>query len=139
MPIEIYYSSKKEKDLSKSTINYDQINSNTPYSGYSNLEQSTLYEQSTGGKSGKWYGTYFIQEDSTDNSYNKSYVFTLSLKEGILVFPGSSNNSFVQVGNVNYYTPTYQSGVYLKKNIEIIEEVVSGGNNDILYKYTIIY
>jgi len=138
MPIEVYYFNKYEKDLSKSTINYNQVNSKTSYSAYSNMEQATLYEESSGKKSGKWYITYFIQEDSSDQSYNKSFIISLSLNNGIIVTSGDSNTSNVQVGDISYYIPTYQSGIYLNKNIQIIEEVIQG-KPDLLYKLIIIY
>jgi hypothetical protein len=138
MPIEIYYFNKSQKDLSKSTINYTQVNYGTTYSSYSNMEQATLYEELSGKKSGKWYSTYFVQEDSSDQSYNKSFIITLSLPHGILVSSGDSNTSTVSVGDITYYTPTYQSGIYKDKDIKIVEEVIQG-NVDILYKLIIIY
>jgi transcription initiation factor IIF auxiliary subunit len=138
MPIEIYYFNKSQKDLSKSTINYTQVNYGTTYNSYSNMEQATLYEELSGKKSGKWYSTYFVQEDSSDQSYNKCFIGTLSLQHGILVFSGDSNTSTVSVGDITYYKPTYQSGIYKDKNIKIIEEVIQG-TIDILYKLIIIY
>jgi len=138
MPIEIYYFNKFQKDLSKSTINYTQINCGTPYSSYSNMEQATLYEELSGKKCGKWYSTYFVQKDSSDQSYNKSFIITLSLLHGILVFSGDRNTSTVSVGDITYYTPTYQTGIYKDKNIKIIEEVIQG-TVDILYKLIVIY
>ena len=64
MTIEIYYLDKNEQALSTSQIDYVQLNSGTPYDGYSDLQQANLFEESSGNKAGKFYATRFFQTDS---------------------------------------------------------------------------
>jgi len=138
MPTEIYYLNFFEIVLSKSQIDYVQLNPNTPYSGYSNLKQGILYEESTGNKAGKGYTTRFIQQDSSDDSINVESTVTLALKNGNLVYTFCRNHLLSKVGEVYYFTPTYKSGVYYNKNVKIIREFIQGPK-DLIYKYTIIY
>jgi len=138
MTIEIYYLDKNEQTLSKSQIDYVQLNSGTPYNGYSYMQQAKLYEESTGNKTGIYYSTKFIQTDSSDNTINIQGTTTLSFNNGILVFSTCRNNLLLKAGDILYHTPTYQSGIYFKKNVEIVIEIIQGPTG-LLNKYLIIY
>jgi hypothetical protein len=138
MPIEVYYFNKNEFILTKSEIDYVQLNSGTPYNGYSELQQANLYDESSGNKAGKFYSTRFIQGDSSDDTINLLTNVTLSLQNGILVFTADRNDLNLKIGDVYYFTPSYQSGVYLKKNVEILREIFQE-TTGLIYKYTIIY
>jgi len=138
MPTEVYFFNKIEQVRSQSEIDYVQLNSNTPYNGESDLQQTSLFEESSGFKAGKFYGTRFLQSDSEDKTVNSQILATLSLKNGILVFNTSRDFLSLKAGDISYYTPTYQSGVYYKKNVEIIREIVEGPIS-LRNRYTIIY
>jgi len=138
MTIEIYYFSRNESLLSKSQIDYVQLTPETPFNGFSNIKQAKLYEQSTGDEVGHYYRTRYVQEDSFDNSVNVQATTTLSLKNGILVYSSDRKTLNVNPDITEYYTPIYQSGIYLKKNVEIIREVIKTPL-DLLFKYTIKY
>ena len=138
MPIEVYYYNRNESLLSKSQIDYVQLNPGTPYNGYSTMKQAILYEESTGTKAGRYYRTRFVQTDSSDDTVNVCATNTLSLKDGILVYSSDRNTLIVDVNKKAYYTPIYQSGVYLKKDVQIIRDVIESPLG-LLFKYTIIY
>ena len=138
MTTEIYYYNISEAILSQSQIDYVQLESNTPYNGFSFLQQADLYEESDGNKSGKWYSTFFVQEDSSDNTQNISVTTTLSLKDGILVFTSDSEKLKLVIGNTIYAKPIYKSGIYLKQDVQIIRDVIDS-QNGLLAKFIVTY
>jgi len=138
MTTEVYYLDKNEQALSTSQIDYVQLNSGTPYDGYSDLQQANLFEESSGNKAGKFYVTRFFQTDSSDNTVNVQGTTTLSLQNGIIVFTSNRNYLKLKAGDKTFYKPIYQSGVYLKKNVEIIREIIQVPSG-LLNKYIINY
>jgi len=138
MTIEVYYFDNSNLKNTKSQIDYTQINNLNNINSYSYLEQSNVFEINTNNKIGKWYATKFVLENNLNNTINISGKSTLSLKEGILTYTTDRNTILPPIGDSQYYTPIYQSGIYLNKDVKIIREIVEV-NENILTIFTIIY
>lgn len=136
--IEKYYAIGEDIKGSFSQLNYVLLNPILPYLAYSQCGQTALYTQPNSVLSGTLYNNRHVQQNIDTNTINITIEFTLSFDEGILVFTTSRNFEKQFEGFSTISKPTFQSGKYLGKDIEIIRTVFLN-DNEIIEEYAIIY
>lgn len=121
---EIYYIDNRDLIENYSRMNYIQINSTLPYNTYLINSQTKMYNQD-GVYSGMYYTNKSIQINTLDNTANSTITNTLSIEDrGILFFMRSHVNVSSILGSQTISEPTFQSGVYLDKNMKIIVDIL---------------
>ena len=119
---EIYYISDIDLTANSSQVNYVELNSELPFVTYSINSQTKMYSQD-GIYSGKYYTNKNIQINEGDNSSNSTLTNTISIKnKGIIFFLRSYDATKSIPGYITVSEPTYQSGVYLGKDMQVIVE-----------------
>ena len=133
---EIYYISNVELIDNYSRINYVQLDSALPYNSYAINGQSKIYTQD-GVYAGMYYTNKTFQIDNEEKTINSTITNTMSIENrGIIFFMRSYDKLRMSPGDVTFSKPTFQSGIYLGADMEIILEIIP--DKDLTIKVTFI-
>ena len=120
---EVYFFNQNDALSGEMNLDFTKLNVNNLFKTKNNLFNIIL-KNNEEIVIGTLYANKILQTNSSINITNATNTYTLTTKNGIIMFLLAPNYNFLPSGYKSATKPIFKSGNYLDKNIEITIEVL---------------